>query len=62
MSNAEKTARLEAVVREAKLARIKKNQQQEAAAEEAYKALKATNAAQGGQQPASNENEALKAG
>jgi hypothetical protein len=62
MSSAEKTARLEAVVREAKLARIKKIQQQEAAAEEAYKALKATKAAQDGQQPVSNENGALKPG
>lgn len=61
MSNVEKTTWLEAKVREAKLARIKKIQQQEAAAEAAYKALKATNAAQDGQQPVSNENDGPKA-
>lgn len=62
MSSAEKTAQLEAVVREAKLARIKQNQQQEAATEEAYKAFTGQNAALDGQQTISNEKEAAKAG
>lgn len=60
MSNTEKTAKLEAVVRDAKLARIKKIQQQEAATEEAYKAFKATKAAPDSLQAVSNENGALK--